>query len=192
MPRSILSLIFLLLSGFLLTSPLLAQEVYVKDTLRVGVRDTPGNSSAPFSVVTTGMKLSILERSGDFIKVKLPSGTEGWIKATYVSDEPPATIKLEELQQQFQEIQTGLKEQEQRARAADLNNKNLNAEIEQLKQKNAELRVQLEQELESQDSATYAYLWKILILLAMGVGGFAVGATWYRKQTMRRLGGLRP
>jgi len=155
------------------------------------VRAEPGNSTAPFSVVTTGMKLEIIERDGDYVKVRMPSGAEGWIKGTYVSDDPPAMLKLEELQKQFQVVQSELVKQQQHAQARDLNNKSLNTEIEQLKQTNAELRIQLQNERETKLTSGYAYLWKILLFIVVGVGGFAVGAAWYRKRTMKRLGGLR-
>lgn len=191
MPRSILFLLIWSSIGISVSNQVLAQEVYVKDSLRVGVRAEPGNSSVPFSVVTTGMKLSILEREGDFIKVRLPSGTEGWIKGTYVSDEPPAILKLEQVQQKLQALESRLKQQEQRAKASDLNNKSLNTEIEQLKQANAELQVQLQNEIETNSSGGLSYLWKIILYICFAIAGFAVGATWYRKQTMRRLGGLR-
>ena len=65
-------LLFALLLGF--SSLLQAQDVYVKDTLRVGVRAEPGNHLAPFSVVTTGMKLSVLEQQGDFVKIETEQG----------------------------------------------------------------------------------------------------------------------
>ena len=81
--------------------------------------------------------------------------------------------------------------QQQHAQARDLNNKSLNTEIEQLKQTNAELRIQLQNERETKLTSGYAYLWKILLFIVVGVGGFAVGAAWYRKRTMKRLGGLR-
>lgn len=191
MPRSILFLLMLLVTGLSVSGQLSAKEVYVKDSLRVGVRAEPGNSSTPFSVVTTGMRLEIIEREGEFVKIRMSSGTEGWIKGTYVSETPPALVKLEELQKQHQVMQSELEKQQQRAQASDLNNKNLNAEIEQLKQNNAELHVQLQSEMETNMPSGLNYIWKILLFAVFAVGGFAIGAGWYRKQTMKRLGGLR-
>jgi len=191
MPRSIFFLLLLLPACMMASSQLHAQEVYVKDSLRVGVRTEPGNTATPISVVTTGMKLSIIERDGGYVKVRMESGVEGWIKATYVSDEAPAVIKLEELKTTYKELESKLGKQGQHVQAVELNNKNLNTEIEQLKQTNAELRVQLKDEMDATVSTGFSYAWKILLLVLAGIGGFALGVSWYRKKTMKRLGGLR-
>jgi len=191
MPRSIFFTFLFVSACLTASSQLHAQEVYVKDSLRVGVRAEPGNSGVPISVVTTGMKLEILEREGNFVKIKMASGVEGWIKATYVSDAPPAVIKLEELQVKHKELEAQVGKQSQQLQATKLNNKNLNAEIEQLKQENAELRVQLENEQQSSVITGFSYIWKVLLFVAAVIAGFALGVGWYRKQTMKRLGGLR-
>jgi len=188
--RRFLLLIFFSASLFVSNS-LVAQQVYVKDSLRVGVRAEPGNTATPISVVTTGMKLEITERDGVYVKVKMPSGVEGWIKGTYVSETAPAVIKLEELKLELKSLQSEQAKQGQHVEATALNNKNLSAELELLKQANAELRVQLQDETQTGFAVGLAYAWKIGLLLIAAVGGFAVGATWYRKQTMKRLGGLR-
>lgn len=190
MPRT---LFLLLLTGFACTfapGNLYAQEVYVKDSLRVGVRTEPGNAATPIAVVTTGMKLEIVESSGDYVKIKAPSGTEGWIKRTYVTEEIPAVIQLEGLQAKLRELEKNLAMQVKHAQATALNNKNLSAEIDQLKQANAELRVQLEDELQSKLASGLGYFWKLLLVVLFAVAGFALGVVWYRKKTMKRLGGL--
>jgi SH3 domain protein len=190
MPRNIFLSFFFGLTCMMAATSLYAQEVYVKDSLRVGVRTEPGNAATPIAVVTTGMKLEITDRSGDYIKIKAPSGVEGWIKRTYVSEEVPAVIQLERLQAKMKELETKLAKQKKHAQATTLNNKNLGAEIEQLKQSNAELRVQLEDEVQSKMAVGVAYFWKVILLALFAVGGFTLGVIWYRKKTMKRLGGL--
>ena len=191
MPRRRFLLLIFFFASLFVSNSLVAQQVYVKDSLRVGVRAEPGNTGTPISVVTTGMKLDIIEREGVYVKVKMPSGVEGWIKATYVSEAVPAVIKLEELKLELQTLQSEQAKHGQHAEATALNNKNLSAEIEQLKQANAELRVQLQDETQTGFAVWLAYTWKIVLLLVVAVGGFAVGSIWYRKQIMKRLGGLR-
>ncbi|MGD8927229.1 MAG: TIGR04211 family SH3 domain-containing protein [Thioalkalispiraceae bacterium] len=190
MPRNIFLLLLLGFACAIASGNLYAQEVYVKDSLRVGVRTEPGNAATPIAVVTTGMKLEIVESSGDYVKIKAPSGIEGWIKRTYVSEEIPAVIQLEGVQIKLKELETKLAKQTKHAQATALNNKNLSAEIEQLKQANAELRVQLEDELQSNMASGLGYFWKLVLLILFAVAGFALGVVWYRKKTMKRLGGL--
>ena len=190
MPRNISLLLLLCLIAMPVSETLFAQDVYVKDSLRVGVRAEPGNVATPFSVVTTGMRLEIIERSGEYVKIKTTSGVEGWIKGTYISEEIPAVIQLEELQVKFKEIESQLAKQDKHAQATALNNKSLNAEIEQLKQTNAELRVQRDDLEQTKISSSISYLWKILLLAIFAGVGFSLGVAWYRKKMMKRLGGL--
>ena len=191
MPRRLFLVLVFFSAGLTVSGSLAAEQVYVKDSLRIGMRAEPGTATPPISVVTTGMKLDIIERDGIYVKVKTPSGIEGWIKATYVSESAPSMIKLEELQVKFQALKSQQEKQGQHVEATALNNKNLSAEIEQLKQANAELRIQLQDETQAGLATGLAYEWKIGLLLILAIGGFAVGAAWYRKQTMKRLGGLR-
>lgn len=191
MPRRLFFLLIFLTAGLSVSSQLAAQQVYVKDSLRVGVRAEPGNVATPISVVTTGMTLDIIERDGGYVKVRLSSGVEGWVKGTYLSDKAPSVIVLKELQVRFQALESKLEKQSQHEQATALNNRNLNAEIEQLKQANAELRIQLQAERQTGMASGLAYAWKIVLFLLVVLAGFALGVSWYRKLTMRRLAGLR-
>ena len=77
-----LLIIFCLFSGISLN--VFAESVYVSDNLRVGVRPEPDNGYAPVGVVTTGMKLDVLERKEGYLKVRTDTDLVGWIKDIYV------------------------------------------------------------------------------------------------------------
>jgi len=170
---------------------LFAQDVFVKDSLRVGVRSEPGNVATPISVVTTGMKLLVLESSGNYVKIKSESGLVGWVKKTYVSPEPPAQVHLQQLQEKYKKLDSDLTRQTNVVRAAELNVKTLSEEITQLKKNNAELRVQLKDERNENSATHFTYLWKIALFLLVCVIGFGGGVLWHRNYAMKRLGGLR-
>ena len=71
----------LVLVAFLMLSiPLAgAETVYVTDNLRIGVRPEPDNNAPPVGVVISGMKLEVLKRSDDYVKIRSSEGVEGWI-----------------------------------------------------------------------------------------------------------------
>ncbi|MGD9386361.1 MAG: TIGR04211 family SH3 domain-containing protein [Thioalkalispiraceae bacterium] len=190
MPRSIFLLLITSLAALSVSQNLFAKEVFVKDSLRVGVRTEPDNSLSPIAVVTTGMKLEVLDNAGQYVKIEAPSGVVGWIKSTYVSEEAPAVIQLEKLREKYKQLDQELVKQQRLAQATALNNKNLSTELEQLKQANAELHIQLQEEIKEDRVSRLSYLWKILLIVLVGVAGFAGGVAWYRKKMMRRLGGL--
>jgi len=65
---------------------LLAAHVYVRETVSQAVviaqtlpaRELPKESAKTSFEVHSGLKLRLLERSGKYVKVRLPNGLEGW------------------------------------------------------------------------------------------------------------------
>ena len=190
MPGKTFITLNILIVGFFSVLPLYAQEVFVKDSLRVGVRTEPGNASAPVAVVTTGMKLTVFETSGNYVKIKSESGVTGWVKKSYVSPEPPARVFLLQLQEKYKQQNAKLAEQNKVARVAELNAQTLNEEIAKLKKNSAELQVQLDDALSENRVTSFSYLWKLGLLILLGIIGFVAGVFWHRSYAMKRLGGL--
>jgi hypothetical protein len=73
-----------------------AEPVYVVEQLVVSLASAPGPEGERIGQVKSGDKLELLEREGDEAHVRLPSGTEGWIKASYLSAEEPLQNRLTE------------------------------------------------------------------------------------------------
>jgi len=80
-----------------LVSAVAAAPVYVIDRLQMGVHEGKERDSAILELVATGTALEVVERQGDFLKVKTPKGNEGWVDADYVTEDPPAPRVLAEL-----------------------------------------------------------------------------------------------
>ena len=179
---------------FCLSLPLnvLADTVYVNDQLRVGVRTEPSNSVAPIGVVTTGMQLDVLERRAGFIRIRTVQGMEGWISESYVTDDKPAALIVEELQEQNRKLGEMTTQKDKLIKTAESATAKLGKENTELQDRNEQLRLQL---LEARQAATEPevspYTWSVILALLMGVAGFGVGVLWHRRQAMRRLGGLR-
>jgi SH3 domain protein len=74
-----------------------ADTAYVIDKLLVGVHQDRDLNSAIIKVLPTGTKLDVLKRDGELALIKDPEGTNGWVDAAYLMEEPPATLKLEML-----------------------------------------------------------------------------------------------
>jgi hypothetical protein len=73
-----------------------AEPVYVVEQLVVSLASAPGPEGERIGQVKSGDKLELLEREGDEAHVRLPSGTEGWIKASYLSAQEPLQHRLTE------------------------------------------------------------------------------------------------
>jgi SH3 domain protein len=194
-------------------SPAMALEVgdtvYVDDELRVGVRADASNKLRPHAVVTTGMQLEVLQVKGDYIRIRSADGKEGWIKHTYTSSKPPAVIQLQQLQQKYQALQTQLdKSAPQDNRAEKLQqltrqNQKLQANIKEQQKTIKQLQSRLHQadtapaaqntatqtDMSDVDTGLPWAIWAVLGVL-LAVAGFFGGATWHRRQTMKKLGGF--
>src|SRR5882724_1338102 len=73
-----------------------SQPIYVIEQLVVSIASAPGAEGERIGQVKSGDKLELIEREGDEAHVRLPSGKEGWIKASYLSTEEPLQHRLTE------------------------------------------------------------------------------------------------
>jgi len=73
-----------------------ADTTYVIEQLVVGVTATADAESERVGQVKSGDKLEVIERDGDETHVKLPSGKDGWLKSSYLTNDPPLQTRLTE------------------------------------------------------------------------------------------------
>lgn len=90
-----------------------AEPIYVIEQLVVSVTREPGADSERIGQVKSGDKLELLEREGDEAHVRLPSGKEGWIKASYLSNEEPLQHRLTERTAQLEQLKQEAQKQKQ-------------------------------------------------------------------------------
>ena len=75
-----------------------AQQLYVADKLVLNVYTEADQGSSRVATIETGDTVEELERSENFVRVRLPDGREGWVGANYLTAQPPAIVRLKELQ----------------------------------------------------------------------------------------------
>src|SRR6185436_12169046 len=71
-----------------------AETVYVTDVLRLGLYDAPNSSDKPVENLVSGTALEVLERDASYAHVRLADGREGWVKATYLVTDKPASARV--------------------------------------------------------------------------------------------------
>ena len=163
--------VLLLLAASLLAGPALAEEEetrYVTDTLRLRLYSEPDGASTTLRTLKSGDALTVLETRGRYARVRTEAGEEGWVKRTYLVKEPPAALRLAELQQQIEALQKQLAERDQRIatlekqlKDAGINTnllKQLEDKVVQLNQENVNLfneKEKLRKQLEQAQLALY-------------------------------------
>jgi hypothetical protein len=95
-----------------------ADTAYVIDKLLVGIHESRDTDSAIVKVVPTGTKLGIIKREGDVANVSEPGGASGWVDAAYLSSEPPAQLRMAELEKAKAALEEQIKHIEQTSRGA--------------------------------------------------------------------------
>ena len=182
-----------LLLSFLLTTIAFAETVYVDDNLRVGVRPEPDNSYSPISVVVSGMVLEVMERKGNFIRIRTPSGVEGWVSNSYVTKKKPAQILLDESKEQQKELEEKLQSLTVQVEKLSQERNSLQHSVQELERENTELKDQMDENshLERLLSGSATPWWQnLIIVLLLALAAFAGGVLWYRKHLAKKLGGL--
>jgi hypothetical protein len=101
-------------AGALLCAGAHAEALYVIDQLVVSVSSTFDDSGERIGSIHSGDSVQVLERHDAYSHVRLASGSEGWVKSSYLSSEPPLQQKLAA---QVQEI-AGLKQEISRLQGA--------------------------------------------------------------------------
>lgn len=71
-----------------------AETQYVIELLYVTVNTQADGSGERVGQIKSGDRVEVLERQGDQARVTLPSGEEGWVKASYLSTDPPLREQL--------------------------------------------------------------------------------------------------
>ena len=171
-------------------SVIAADTVYVNDMLRVGVRTDPASNEAPIAVVTTGTALSVLERQGNYLKVRTEDGTEGWVNSVYTSEQKPARMRLAQLQKAYAQNQEQLQSLQAKLSADETRVKQLQQALTDAHQEKQQLKGQLGQLKSRLGESQWAWLASAVAFILLFVGGIFLGSTWRRQRISDRLGGM--
>ena len=129
-----------------------AETAYVIDKLLVGVHEDKDLDSAIVKVLPTGTRLEVLEREGELAYVTEPDGAKGWVDAAYLTDGPPAQLRIPELEREKAALELRIKELESaggQAAGAQTPTAELgpaSAQIEALTKENTDLKDKLSDE----------------------------------------------
>ncbi|MFK5915389.1 MAG: TIGR04211 family SH3 domain-containing protein [Woeseiaceae bacterium] len=182
---------FILMSLALFTQPLslkAADFVYISDNLRVGVRPEPISGTPPISVVFTGMRLEVHEKSDGYIKITTDKGVTGWIKDIYVTEQAPAIIQLNRLHKKFEKTKKEMAVNQKTSSMLEQSNLALTEQLTDLKTSQREWSRERAQLMASQysDNTWLGYVVALLLIVMSFIGGIF----WYKSHVKKRLGGL--
>jgi hypothetical protein len=192
-----------LLLGLLLSGGVSA--AHVTDKLAVGLYES-ADAEQPIRLLTSGIPVERLVVNGQYCRVRLGDGEEGWLECRYITDEKPARAMLLEAQagaaalrrdlaQAREQLQAGELEREhllRRLQAAERLFGGALPEPETLPQAAETVDEPLIPEpkpgAESSECTWFCWLPPVLTGLSIGL---LMGGGWFFWRCRRRYGGLR-
>lgn len=79
----------------------IAATSYVTDELVLGLYAEENNQGQRLATLHSGAVLETLSVSGEFTQVRLPDGTTGWVKSTYLTGKEPAVVRVKQLEEEL-------------------------------------------------------------------------------------------
>lgn len=189
---------FLLLT--LLQQAAVAQTAYVTDNLRLGLHRAADTSDRAFRTLESGQELEILQQSRNYAQVRLPDGTEGYVKVAYLVDEKPAKLIVNEAQAEAATLQRQLAELQESFAEPAAAIAALQLELDEARSALAASDRQVEELTEQNDDyvARYSQYKYSLPLAWVGgaivvtlLAGFIGGLWWTDYRSRKRHGGIR-
>src|SRR5262245_5606398 len=111
MSHRLASLTFAVLLGTLAGSePASAGPSWVKGDVILNIRTGPGVEHRPIGAITTGDPVQILEQTEGWTHVRSEKAGEGWIPSGFLQDQPPAIVKLEQIESEAAQLRQRVEE----------------------------------------------------------------------------------
>lgn len=174
--------------------------VYVTDVLRLGLHNAADTSDRAFRSLESGQQMLVIERNRSFARVRLPDGTEGYVKAAYLVDDKPARLIVDEIRAEAQAAQQALADLRAEYSGSATRIANLETSLEQTRLELQEVSAKYDEAREinagyEQKMRVYGFSlpWPIALgaMLISLVLGFAAGFWWIDSRSRRRHGGFR-
>ena len=74
---------------------------YVSDELVLGVYADENSQGQRLATLHSGATLETISVSGEFTQVRLPDGTTGWVKSSYLTTKEPAVVRVKQLEEEL-------------------------------------------------------------------------------------------
>ncbi len=183
---------------------------YVTDHLQLSMYAEKGGQGDKVKVLESGDVLDILETSGAYLHVRTATGEEGWVKKHYIVSDPPASLKVLELEEKLKAAGKKIESLEKKLESKKLGERlkdDYEKQLVEANQKNVtlfnekeQLRKQLEQaRLEllhlnspSQRKEKYpAYALPLVLTIAGFIIGLIIGWMLHVRKLKKRFYGFK-
>jgi SH3 domain protein len=191
-----------LIIGVLILLPVLAaaETAYVTDSLRLGLHAAEDTSDRAFRFLDSGQAMEVLSRDRNYANVRLPDGTEGWVKSAYLVNDKPAKLIVAETMAERDRLAGELEQakaafadpaatiEELRGQATQLSSEldEARSQITALREENASI-----EGLKQRYRGSVPLKWVGGVIAVCLVAGILIGLWWVDYRSRKRHGGIR-
>lgn len=83
----------------LCTTGVAAQPMFVIDRVVLNVYENPSTAGVKIATLQTGDAVETLDTVQDYVRVRLASGQEGWIRTGFLSVQAPAAVRIKQFEE---------------------------------------------------------------------------------------------
>lgn len=188
---------------FFVTTCIYAKDIYVSGVTQITMRTGPGVDHKIVAMVTSGVKLEILEYRQDWSKVRNAGGKTGWVLTRFLTEEVPKALMVERYKKENERMASKLSAAEETAKKLNIQNKELTQIAHKYKQLkdasasylklDAEHKALLEQSREQEKrikSLEQSIKSEVKLGLLSGAGVFIVGLIFGMSTRKKKRGSL--
>jgi len=96
--------IVIVMSLFFLSATVHAEIRYISNIIKITLRTGPGINHKIVQMIKSGQNVEIKEQGGEWSRVGLPNGQEGWVLNRFLVEKEPDFIALEKLKKKYDTI----------------------------------------------------------------------------------------
>jgi len=111
-----------------------AETRYVTDKMQITFRTGPGNDRKILSLLNSGQPVTFLQPEGEWAKVSLQNGREGWVLQRYLSAEVPCRIRIKDVSQALEGLKTELEAVQRTSRQLETDKVGLATDLKKTRQ----------------------------------------------------------
>jgi hypothetical protein len=87
-----------MIAGLLFASCASAQPMFVIDRVVLNVYGSPDVAGGKIATLQTGDSVETLDTVQDYVRVRMASGQEGWVRTGFLTVQAPAVVRLKQLE----------------------------------------------------------------------------------------------
>jgi len=98
-PKSVCRYCVTMIAALLYASLVNAQPMFVIDRVVLNVYENPSTAGGKIATLQTGDSVETLDTVQDYVRVRMASGQEGWIRTGFLTVQAPAAVRLKQLEE---------------------------------------------------------------------------------------------